>query len=194
MSKLILLDLDGTLTTKDTMLVFAKKMVGPLRYYYALLKISPIWIANLLGLASRTRMKEKFIVNVFLGKSRSELEKLGEEFALNHLPGLIKTSANNAINEWKKSEDKIVIVSASFNLWIQPWTEQNGMDLLSSSIEWQNERCTGVRFDCNREEKVKAILDNYDLEKFDEVLAFGDSKGDTEMLNLADQKFYRFFT
>ena len=46
---------------------------------------------------------------------------------------------------------------------------------------------------CYGPEKVTRILESYDLLKYDYIYAYGNSRGDYEMLELANEKFYKPF-
>ena len=45
----------------------------------------------------------------------------------------------------------------------------------------------------NEAAKVKRILKSYDLSNYDCIYAYGNSRGDYEMLELATEKFYKPF-
>jgi phosphatidylglycerophosphatase C len=45
---------------------------------------------------------------------------------------------------------------------------------------------------CSGKEKVRRIAERYDLESFDHIYAYGDTPGDKAMLDLADEKHYRW--
>ncbi len=45
---------------------------------------------------------------------------------------------------------------------------------------------------CNGREKVKRIKNEYDIESFDKIYAYGDSNGDKPMLEMADIKYFRW--
>ena len=46
---------------------------------------------------------------------------------------------------------------------------------------------------CNGPEKIRRIKEILNLQDFDKIYAFGNSKGDKEMLSIADHKFLKFF-
>ena len=46
---------------------------------------------------------------------------------------------------------------------------------------------------CYGQEKVNRIKESYDLSKYDLIYAYGDSRGDKEMLELANNSFYKPF-
>ncbi|MCZ6166669.1 hypothetical protein O6B35_01880 [Campylobacter ureolyticus] len=46
---------------------------------------------------------------------------------------------------------------------------------------------------CYAKEKVRRIKETFDLSKFDKIIAYGDSRGDKEMIEFADEGYYKFF-
>jgi hypothetical protein len=63
-----------------------------------------------------------------------------------------------------------------------------------SNIGLESGRLTGryVQGDCSGAEKVRRILQRYELTRYALVYAYGDSSEDREMLELAHKKFYRW--
>jgi phosphoserine phosphatase len=69
------------------------------------------------------------------------------------------------------------------------------VDLVATEVEIQNNILTG-RFrtpNCRGGEKVNRLKEHFDFSAIDYVYAYGNSRGDREMLELADEKFYRYF-
>ena len=46
---------------------------------------------------------------------------------------------------------------------------------------------------CYGAEKVRRVREAYDTDAFERVIAYGDSRGDKEMLEFADEAHYRVF-
>lgn len=85
---------------------------------------------------------------------------------------------------------QIAIVSASISLWIIPWAEKHGIDVViatEAEIDYKNHQLTG-RFstpNCFGDEKVKRIREFFpDIDKLHSV-AFSDSRSDIPMLHIA---------
>jgi HAD superfamily phosphoserine phosphatase-like hydrolase len=88
-----------------------------------------------------------------------------------------------------------VVVSASVECWLGPWCDKNGLDLIGTQLEIKDNRVTGklLSKNCYGKEKVNRIRERYDLNSFDFIYAYGDSRGDDEMLELAQEKYYKPF-
>lgn len=96
---------------------------------------------------------------------------------------------------WHKSQgDTVVVVSASLDLYLKPWCEQNGLELLCSEVAFSGGKATGKykKGDCSARLKKTKIIDNYDLSSYNVIYAYGDTKEDLDMLSLASKKFYQW--
>lgn len=70
----------------------------------------------------------------------------------------------------------------------------HGLDLICSELEERNGRVTGRyrHSDCCGPIKAQRIKATLDLNRYDTVYAYGDSREDRQMLALADRKFFRW--
>jgi phosphatidylglycerophosphatase C len=195
MKAIAFFDLDGTVTTKDTMLEFIKFAKGTPRFIAGFLVSSPYMIAYKLNPNLNQWAKEKLMRHFFKNTSLAEFQKLGDAFATSVLPKLIRPKAAAEIQKLQHSGATVVIVSAAFNNWIQKWIEQNNLQLLASIPEVRDGKITGriEGKNCHGAEKVKRIKKAYQLDQYDTILAYGDSKGDKPMLALATQAFFKPF-
>lgn len=189
---LALCDLDGTLTRRDTMWDFLLFAVGPFRFFLGGLKAFPFLLWHYIIKRNETQAKE-YLLTIFLGnQERKTLEKLAVRY-ITRLQNLLRTNLWNEIMEIKRRGGRVVIVTASLDLWVEPWCRHNGLELISSRALWSQGRFTG-RLDganCRGREKVRCILETISLEEYDEILAWGDSPSDLPMLQLAHQSWYR---
>ena len=69
------------------------------------------------------------------------------------------------------------------------------MRLLATLLETENGIVTGKLSgkNCYGPEKVARIKSEFRLEEYDNIYAYGDSSGDTEMLAIATKPYYRKF-
>jgi phosphatidylglycerophosphatase C len=122
------------------------------------------------------------------------MHRLGAEYAGSVLPAKVRPSALERIAWHQARGDQVVIVSASLDLYLAPWSASRGLDCICSTLEERGGRLSGryVGGDCAGREKVRRIRGRYDLGRYDTVYAYGDSGEDREMLELAHKKFYRW--
>lgn len=196
MSKPIIVfcDFDGTITTKDSFAEFIKFYKSPFYFYCGLVLLSPILILFKLRIISNQTAKE-FLTKFYFGKENlDEFIKKATYFSLHKIDKIIIPKAINTLHEHKKNGATIVIVSASFSLYLSDWCKKNDFELLATELEIIDDKITG-KFkgkNCYGEEKLKRIRLNYDLSNY-EVHAYGDTKGDLPMLSIAQKSFYRVF-
>ncbi len=99
------------------------------------------------------------------------------------------------LNWHQQQGDRVIVVSASMEDWLKPWCDSKGVELLATSLLSDNGIISGefATPNCHGEEKVNRIKALLNLSDYDRIFAYGDSSGDTEMLAIADEGFYRKF-
>ncbi|HVX24717.1 MAG TPA: HAD-IB family hydrolase [Parafilimonas sp.] len=188
-------DFDGTITSKDTLAEIIKFAKGKLNYYSGLLALSPILFSYKTGLLSNHRAKEIMLQFFFKNTPVNEFQNICNQFTRTILPGLIREQALNEINQHKKNNTKVVVVSASPINWVQPWCSEFNIDCIATCLEVKNNKITGKISgrNCSGNEKVKHILNNYKLTEYSKIYAYGDTRGDLPMLSLSTEKYYKPF-
>lgn len=192
--KLVLFDLDGTLTYKDTFLEILKYFFGKKQYWVGLLHLFPFLLFYKLRLIPNWKAKEKMLTYFFKDIPLNQFQERCTEFAIKKLPLLFKEKAQSELDRFR-GEARIVIVSASVENWINPWCEVNDVECIATRLEIRSGKLTGKikGWNCHGEEKVNRIREQIDLSQYDEILAYGDSKGDLPMLGLATKPYYKIF-
>lgn len=186
-------DFDGTVTTKDTMLELIKFHFGIYKFIRGMICILP-WIAAMkTKFISHQSAKEKLLSYFFKGMSEEKFIQICSEFTKKKLPGLIRESAIQKIEEYQKNKIPVVVVTASAEHWVTEWCNNLNVACIASQMEVINGRLTGklIGNNCNYEEKVVRIKNNYSLKNYDEIHSYGDSPGDTKMLQQATHAFYK---
>ncbi len=188
-------DFDGTISTKDSLVEFIKYAVGKYRYYYGLLKLSPVLVLYTLKLIPNNIAKEKLLSNYFKDWATEDFERLADKYSETELNQIIKSSAVEKIKWHQEQGHKVVVVSASINSWLKKWCDHYQVELIATQLEYKKGKLTG-RFstkNCYGIEKVNRINAQFDLAKFEEIYAYGDSAGDKEMLAISTQPHYKLF-
>ncbi|MCB9202832.1 MAG: HAD-IB family hydrolase [Flavobacteriales bacterium] len=191
MRRLYLFDFDGTLTKKDTLFDFLKTTQP--NYYLGFALFIPLFVLAKLNILDPARVKERFIAFFLKGKSERELQELGNQY-LSKSGNLFHEKAKEYIESIKDFEDKY-IVSASLDIWVRPFANYYNFKLICTKAKMENGRYTG-RYDgknCNHTEKPRRVKQEINLEQFQEIYAFGDTKGDQGLLDLATHPHFQYF-
>ena len=190
-------DFDGTLTHRDSFLPFLVYSFGWRHVVWKMVPILPKLIGYLFGIASRQEAKEALITQFFQGRTEQSVRELGEVFAKERLPLEIRPEALRCLRRHQKAGHTCIIVSASLDIWLVPWADANGIgQVLSSRLAFDEKGCVIGKLqgkNCRRQEKVRRMQEA--LGPLNEYIlyAYGDTKGDKEMLEAADCSFYRAF-
>ena len=188
-------DFDGTITTRDTMLVFLRFSAGDIRYSFNMFLLTPIFVALKCRMLSNQRAKEIMLKLFIGGKKESELELSCRQFSKEVLPGIIRTRADECIKSHQQKGVEVVVVSAAPEYWVKYWCSQKGITLLATQLEVHDGYITGriKGLNCHGNEKVRRIRERYSLNDYSAIYAYGDTAADKPMLSLASQAFYKPF-
>jgi len=188
-------DFDGTITTKDTLLEFIKFSRGRFRYYIGFLLNSPWLVAMKLKVISNQTAKQRIFTWFFRNHSLDDFQEQCSRFATTAIPGLLRPKALKEIQLLQEKGATVVVVSASPENWILPWARTLSLSVISTRLETANNVLTGRIYlrNCHGKEKCARIRENYQLEDFSDIYAYGDSSGDKPMLELATKSFYKPF-
>jgi len=131
----------------------------------------------------------------FKGMSEEKFMQVANEYSLEHINTILRPKAMNKIAWHKEQGHKVVVVSASIECWLKPWCDKNGLGLISTKIEIKDGLVTGkfLSKNCYGIEKANRVQEAYDLSEYGHIYAYGDSRGDKELLELADESFYKPF-
>lgn len=194
MKKLYCFDFDGTLTKEDTMFSYLK-FYNKKKFFRNFVKYTPLFILVKLKLASAEKVKKSFIASILKGETEEKIREKSILFFEKNYPKIIRENALEFINNIDRDKTECLLVTASLDIWIVPFAEKLGMELISTQAKFDNGIYTGLFLtkNCNGQEKVNRIKKVIEGKKFHKTIAFGDTSGDQEMLNWANEGFFRFF-
>ena len=189
----VVFDFDGTLTRKDSFLEFIKFSRGKMNYYIGMIICSPLIIAYILHLYPNYKAKQFVFSYFFKGMSYESFKLLGQKFQA-RIEKIINPARLKSLEAYHHSGCKIIVISASVTEWIAPWCQMHYVDdVIGTIVEVSSDgRLTG-RFkskNCYGKEKVcrlMAIETNRDTYY---LIAYGDSSGDSDLLNYADEAHF----
>jgi phosphatidylglycerophosphatase C len=187
-------DFDGTLTQGDSLLPFLRMVRGTSRFALDILAVSPQLAAYALRIMRNDVAKEALLRQTLGGFSISVLRDFGKQFATYSIPGMLRKDMLDRLRDHQAQGHCCVLVSASLDLYLEPWAKSTGFDhCIASSLKVGIDgRATGELDDgnCHGEEKVRRIhllLENIGLPV--ETFGYGDSKGDLPLLRFVDHAF-----
>ena len=192
MKKIYAFDFDGTLTTKDTLIEFIRYAKGSIALGLGFLRYAHLLVMMKIGLYPNYKAKQKVFAHFFKDTTLDDFNALCKEFAASSRH-LLRPNAIEAIDQATKEGSEVLIVSASIDNWVQPFFPQ--VKVLGTQIEVIDGKLTG-RFmtkNCYGQEKVNRILSLHPNRQEYHLTAYGDSRGDREMLAFADESYFKPF-
>ena len=193
MSRLVLFDFDGTLTTKDSFPLFIKFCKGNSVFFFGFLLHGFSILLYKLGLKSGESLKQTVLSWFFKNNSEAELKERGVLF-IEYL--FEKKLFHSEILQKLVSESfqgsTVVVVSASPDIWIEPFCKKFNIRSISTKLLFENGKFNGrlATRNCAGKEKAHRIKEAFDLSTIKEIVAYGNSKDDLEMLSIAQEKYW----
>ncbi len=182
-------DVDGTLTVRDCVRPFLERLGGKRGMLVAVVRRPT---ATFVAAAHRDRDALKGVVvgGVFRGRRVADVNAEGHSFASYVQTRFLRSDVMARLRWHQKMGHRTVIVSASLRPYLEPLASALGIErAICTDVEHDGERY-GTRLDganCRAEEKATRLrgwLADEGIEDAD-IWAYGDSRGDREMLEMA---------
>jgi len=185
-------DFDGTLTRKDTLWEFTRYVAGTGKWMMGIVHLIPVLVGFKLGKISNQTAKERVLTHFLGGMDAEELYHLGERFAVEKLPGILRMHALEKLLWHSEEGHRCYIVTASLDIWVKAFADQYHLELVSSLPEIKDGIFTGkiAGKNCRGPEKVRRLTAALGDHVPDLTYAYGDSGGDRELLAWADRGGY----
>ncbi len=184
-------DFDGTLTTKDTLFDFIRFTRGSKALYGGILCCFPVLLAAMLHLCSNGKAKEYFFSHFFKGVPYDVFRSWGVSYRT-RIDEIIRQEMVNTMAACQASGHDVYVITASIEEWVSPWcNEHHVTGVLATRIEVVDGHLTGriSSPNCYGQEKVNRLLACTPPREEYFLTAYGDSRGDQEMLAFADAAF-----
>lgn len=196
MRRIAFFDFDGTITKTDSFLIFLLKNKGNnIIFLFKCLKLLPTLILWKLGYYLNGFAKEQVFKFFFKDFPWPAFEQLCLNFGETEVPKLIRKNALQRILWHKAQGDRVIIVTASIEYYLQAFVREYEIEVIGTLLEVSENKLTGnfCTLNCYGPEKVNRIKSLIKLQEYNEIYCYGDSKGDKEMLALANFSFYKSF-
>jgi len=195
--RIAVFDFDGTITTRDTFVEFTRFAAGNLSCLVALIRFLPQLTAYKLHLYPNWKVKEKIFSHFFKGVSEKRFNAMCESFFRTKGERILCKKTCNTIRKHQNRGDAVLIVSAGISNWIRPFGKYLKIDeIIGTEIATDSSGCLTGKFltrNCYGMEKVNRIKQLYPNYQIYTWIAYGDSSGDKELLEFADERNYRIF-
>jgi HAD superfamily hydrolase (TIGR01490 family) len=193
---LALFDFDGTIIRGDSFsqfLRFSQNKRG--KFLFGIVIFLPLYLFYFAGILSEEWIKETHLKFFCGGWSEEFFTQKCQEYCSKALPPHIKESAMKSIQWHKDKGHEVVVVSGTLDRIILPWCKSQHVSLIATRIEIRNHHVTGriTGDNCTGSEKIRRISEQYDIKAFDSIYAYGNSRGDREMLGISNYPFFKNF-
>jgi phosphatidylglycerophosphatase C len=186
-------DVDGTLTTRDCVVPFLRRVAGTVGLLAGLAR-RPQHLVPALVTGDRDRMKELATAAVFTARSLADVEAAGDAFAAHVAESWLRPDSVATLQEHRDDGDRVVLVSASYGVYLRSLAAHLGIhDVIGTElVVGADGRCTGALDGGNCRGVAKVVrlhrwLDEHFGGRDNVTLwAYGDSRGDEAMLADAD--------
>lgn len=193
-------DFDGTLLRGDTLFILHRLARSPMARVGDWLALLPAALQWKLGARQTAWFKERYLGRVLAAiPPRSRVQLLQHELPRTLIANL-RPEALVALEHHRQQGHRLLILSASPRQLLQPVADQLGMELIATETTnlLNHSSADPLRLlspNCKGAEKVRRLkaslgdgCENYRLH------AYGDSRGDRELLQAADFPHWRSFT
>ena len=192
---IVAFDFDGTLTVRDSFNAFLRWRVPPGRFNAGLLRLAPA-LASYAFRRDRGRLKAAAVKEFLAGMTAAEVTEEAARFCDQAWDGFMRPDALECWRGWKIKNARLVIVTASPAITVEPWARRLGADDL-----------LGTRLKCDADGKILGPLAGENCRALEKVVrlrerfgegvtlaaAYGDTTGDAEMLQIAEEAGFRRF-
>jgi len=196
---IIFTDFDGTLTVKDSYMRSLFFYGGYRRLFPKIFSLSYNFSLFFLGKKTRNDMKNLTLKVFYKGKNLEEIKHAKNSLFIKkkiqyfeNVKQLIESLRKN--NCSKDSKCKVILVTASPNIYIEDVTKQLGYDgFICTKLETDKKGLlTGkiIGKNCNYKEKVERIKKSEFYNANANIISFGNSKGDYDMFKISDEYYF----
>ena len=189
-SRLIIFDLDKTLTRRDTLLPYLFGFL--MRRPWHVFRILHLPVAVLLfkfGVIGNARLKEIFITAFLAGTSREEIRRWSSTFIGKLLAHGMRREGIEKLKQHIKAGDHTILLSASMDIYVVGLGLQLGFkETICTEAEWKSDRLTGrlANTNCHGAEKVRYLDKLREQHPFAKITAYADNYSDIELLRRVD--------
>lgn len=189
-------DFDGTLTNSDTLLRFIRRRRGSTKLAIDLVITSPLLARYMTGRLNNDVHKMTLFARAWAQCPEPEFLAAAQRFADEEVPTVIRPEALARVAFHRDRGHRVVVVTASPIDWVVPWATTQGIsEVIGNRAEVADGKVTGrlAGINCYGSEKLRRLLSRFPNRTTYELYAYGDGRGDRELLGAADHPYFRRF-
>ena len=194
-NKVLVFDFDGTLTTRDTLIAFIRFARGTAWLVWCLLLLLPRLVLMKMGLVDNGLTKQRLFAMCFKGMATADFDDQCRRFAATIGWNVRRQETWDVMEKALAEGWAVYVVSASVDNWVSPFFPEP-VTVVGTRVESVDGRLTGRFLTPNcygaeKERRLKEVLPALDSDRAHYyIIAYGDSRGDKEMLAYADESHY----
>ncbi len=188
-------DFDGTLTRHDSFVPFLKFAFGKRVFLRRMLSLALPGLRYMFRRMSRDALKACLIRAFLTGVEAQWLARKAQEFCEVAWAELMRPAGLRAVAAELEAGAVVTLCSASPALVLKPFAERMGIGLIATELEAVDGRLTGriAGNNCRCENKVQRLQAVYGPLLRYRLRAWGDTRGDRELLAAAQDAHWRHF-
>ena len=188
-------DFDGTLTKHDSFVPFLRFAFGKRVFARRMVRLALPTLKCVGRRLTRDELKEVLIHTFMTGVDAKWIEEKAAEFCERYWTRLMRPSGLIAVATQVNSGAIVTICSASPAMVLKPFAERLGIRLIGTNLEVKDGVLTGriSGHNCRCGQKVERLEAEYGPLSSYHLRAWGDTRGDYEMLAAAQEPYWRHF-
>lgn len=194
-NSLSVFDFDGTLTKHDSFVPFLRFAFGKRVFARRMVRLALPTLKCVGRRLTRDELKEVLIHTFMTGIDAKWIEEKAAEFCERYWTRLMRPSGLIAVATQVNSGAIVTICSASPAMVLKPFAERLGIRLIGTNLEVKDGVLTGriSGHNCRCGQKVERLEAEYGPLSSYHLRAWGDTRGDYEMLAAAQEPYWRHF-
>lgn len=194
-NSLSVFDFDGTLTKHDSFVPFLRFAFGKRVFARRMVRLALPTLKCVGRRLTRDELKEVLIHTFMTGVDAKWIEEKAAEFCERYWTRLMRPSGLIAVATQVNSGAIVTICSASPAMVLKPFAERLGIRLIGTNLEVEDGVLTGriSGHNCRCGQKVERLEAEYGPLSSYHLRAWGDTRGDYEMLAAAQEPYWRHF-
>ncbi|WP_409519609.1 HAD family hydrolase [Pseudescherichia sp.] len=188
-------DFDGTLTRRDSFIPFLKFAFGRRLFTRKILQLVIPTLRCFRRKLTRDELKEVLITTFLSGIEEKWVQDQAVAYCTQYWDRLMRPNGLLAVAKEISTGAEVTLCSASPVLVLQPFADKLGIKLIGTQLESKDGVLTGRITDhnCRCIHKIKRLESVYGSLSDYHLRAWGDSRGDYEMLAAAGDAYWRHF-